>query len=250
MFKRLSKLKPKRKLVQKSQTDVTKKDQLQMEQDSKLELGWHKDTHRYQTNQDVQHAYQEGQLVKIGITKDYRPITRLLNPDTDLQYPPYLRPEAKKVLDELASIWRSKVKKEYEGTYSKVLLPLTFLVCSEDYKKELLKTPGKILNSEGTHATGYTFDIDASSYYIQDGENFFSVADPRRNPDIVQQNTKNLIKIGGSKMHTLHTSEPYNKRLTDILVETARDLQASGKANVILEYADTQNQCLHICVKP
>ncbi|HRV76399.1 MAG: hypothetical protein H6799_00955 [Candidatus Nomurabacteria bacterium] len=250
MFKKISNLRPKRKLVQKSQTEVTKKDQLQIEQDSKQELNWHKQTPRYQTNQDIQVAFQKRELVKIGETKDYRPITRLLNPDTDLQYPPYLRPEAKKVLDELASIWRSKVRSKYKNGYSNVLLPLTFLVCSEDYKKELLKTPGKILNSEGTHATGYTFDIDASSYYIKEGDNFFSVADPRRNPDIIQQNTENLIKIGGSKMHTLRTSKPYNKQLTDLLVETAQELHASGKANVILEYAGSQNQCLHICVKP
>lgn len=250
MLKKFSKLKPKRKLVQKSQIDVTKKDQLQIERDGKQELRWHKKTPRYQTNKDIQSAYQSGELIKVGITKDYRPITRLLNPDTDLQYPPYLKPEAKKVLDELASLWRSKIKSKYKEQYTNVLLPITFLVCSEDYKKELLKTPGKILNSEGTHATGYTFDIDASSYYLKSGDNFFSVADPRRNPEIIQQNTKNLIKIGGGKLHTLHTSEEYNKHLTDLLVETARELHATGKANVILEYAGTQNQCLHICVKP
>ncbi|MDQ5913400.1 MAG: hypothetical protein QG623_18 [Patescibacteria group bacterium] len=251
MLKRLKRINPKKKrLVQQSLIDVTKKDQLQIERDSKLELTWHQETPRFQTNEEIQEAYRIGELVKIGVTKDYRPITRLLNSDTDLQYPPYLRPNAKKVLDELASIWRSKVKHKYGKQYDNALLPLTFLVCSEAYKKELLKTKGKILNSQGTHPTGYTFDVDASSYYLKKGDQFFSVADPRRDAAIIQKSTENLIKIGGSKHHTLRTSEPYNEHLTNLLVETARELHSSGKANVILEYPGTQNQCLHICVKP
>lgn len=238
------------KLVQKSQVEVTPKDQRQIDQKSQLERSWHKNTPRYQTRQDVITAFQNKELVRIGLTKNYRPITRLLNPDTDLQYPPFLKKNAQKVLNKLTKRWRKQLTKEFGQRYKNVLLALTFLVSSEEYKKELLNTPGKILNAEGTHATGYTFDIDASSYYIQDGGNFYSVTDPRRNPSIVKKSTSNLIKIGGPKMHTLTSKEEYSSRITEILTEEAQKLFKEGLINLIIEYPGTQNCCLHICTKP
>ncbi len=237
-------------LVQPSQIDVTPKDQAQVDEETKLERRWHKKTPRYQTNVDIQDAYSRGELVKIGLTGNYRPISRLLNADTDLQFPPYLRPEAKEVLDNLAGSWRQKLTETFGNDYDHALLALTFLVGSEEYKNQLLNTPGKILNSEGTHSTGYTFDVDASSYYIQNGTEFFSCADPRRSVAIIQKNTENLIKIGGSKLHTLHARQEYEPRVTALLIEAAKELHASGKANLIIEYEGSRNRCLHICVKP
>jgi hypothetical protein len=143
-----------------------------------------------------------------------------------------------------------QLTKKYSKKYDNLLLPLTFLVCSEDYRQELLKDSTKIVGKEGTHTTGYTFDIDASSYYIKDGESFASVADPRRAQQIISSNTKNLTKIGGSFMHTQQANEVYNPEVTQILIACAEEMYSQGKINLIIEYPGTQNCCLHISVKP
>ncbi len=237
-------------LIQKSLIDVSASDLKQIEIDGQREHNWHKQTKRYQTDQDVQNGFTDGQLLKVEITSDYRPITRLLNPANNLKYPPYLKKEALEALKQLASNWRMQLTKKYSKKYDNLLLPLTFLVCSEDYRQELLKDSTKIVGKEGTHTTGYTFDIDASSYYIKDGESFASVADPRRAQQIISSNTKNLTKIGGSFMHTQQANEVYNPEVTQILIACAEEMYSQGKINLIIEYPGTQNCCLHISVKP
>jgi hypothetical protein len=237
-------------LIQKSLIDVSASDLEQVEIDGQRERNWHKQSKRYQTDQDIQDAFNEKRLLKVGVTTNYRPITRLLNPANNLKYPPYLKNEALKILNELAHNWRKKLTEKFSSKYNDVLLPLTFLTCSEDYRQELLKDSTKIVGKEGTHTTGYTFDIDASSYYKKDGESFASVADPRRAQKIISNNTKNLTKIGGAFMHTQQASEAYNPEVTQTLIDCAREMHKTQKINLIVEYPGTQNCCLHISVKP
>lgn len=237
-------------LIQKSLIDVSASDLEQVEIDGQRERNWHKQSKRYQTDQDIQDAFNEKRLLKVGVTTNYRPITRLLNPANNLKYPPYLKNEALKILNELAHNWRKKLTEKFSSKYNDVLLPLTFLTCSEDYRQELLKDSTKIVGKEGTHTTGYTFDIDASSYYKKDGESFASVADPRRAQKIISNNTKNLTKIGGEFMHTQQASEAYNPEVTQTLIDCAKELHKAQKINLIVEYPGTQNCCLHISVKP
>jgi hypothetical protein len=237
-------------LVQDSQTQVTAADLAQVNRETELEFSWHLKTPRFQTNLDIQEAFQKGELVQIGLTENYRPISRFLNPDTNLQYPPYLNERSKQVLDEITVNWRSKVTQEFGNECDNVLVPITFFVCSEEYVQALKSTPGKIISDQGTHSTGFTFDLDASSYYLKEGDEFSSVTDPRRNPDIIKSNKDGLIKVAGSALHTKSSNQIYNQRITDLLVEAALESKVNGKANVIVEYEGTQNRCLHICAKP
>jgi hypothetical protein len=237
-------------LIQKSLIDVSASDLEQIEIDGQRERNWHKQSKRYQTDQDIQDAFNEKRLLKVGVTTNYRPITRLLNPANNLKYPPYLKNEALKILNELAHNWRKKLTEKFSSKYNDVLLPLTFLTCSEDYRQELLKDSTKIVGKEGTHTTGYTFDIDASSYYKKTEESYASVADPRRAQQIINNNTKNLTKIGGAFMHTQQASEAYNPEVTQTLIDCAREMHKTQKINLIVEYPGTQNCCLHISVKP
>ena len=132
-------------LIQKSLIDVSASDLEQVEIDGQRERNWHKQSKRYQTDQDIQDAFNEKRLLKVGVTTNYRPITRLLNPANNLKYPPYLKNEALKILNELAHNWRKKLTEKFSSKYNDVLLPLTFLTCSEDYRQELLKDSTKIV---------------------------------------------------------------------------------------------------------
>jgi hypothetical protein len=96
-------------LIQKSLIDVSASDLEQVEIDGQRERNWHKQSKRYQTDQDIQDAFNEKRLLKVGVTTNYRPITRLLNPANNLKYPPYLKNEALKILNELAHNWRKKL---------------------------------------------------------------------------------------------------------------------------------------------
>lgn len=221
-----------------------------------IEMEWHKDSYRYKTEDEILKDYKSGILKKVVTTKYYRPIFRLINPDLHSTYPPFLHKKAIKALKSICKEWKRAIKK-LDPSYKDVYVPVTSLVRSIQYQNELVAL-GKFASENSTHCTGFTFDLDASSYYLKEGDEFKSVTDPRRKSSSTKKivasignNIRSIAKDSGGKYHTkASTLQEYDKRITDELIVAAKKESLKGKTNFLVEFEGTENRVVHVCTKP
>lgn len=220
------------------------------------ELDWHQSSARFQTNDDVSEAFMEGRLIRVTPTDHFRPIARLLNPDLQETYPPFLTKKALKELKKVTKSWHKLVNK-LDKQYKDLRVPVTSLTRSQKYQNGLVKL-GKFATPHSTHCTGYTFDLDASSYYLkQEDGTFKSVPDPRRNTGQtkkiignISKNIREIAKDNQAKFHTTQSSANYNQEITDLLIEAVKKRAKRGQINYVIEFKGTPNRVVHVCVKP
>lgn len=221
-----------------------------------IEMDWHKNSHRYSSESEILKDYKRGVLKKVETTRYYRPIFRLINPDLHSTYPPFLHKKALKALKSICKDWKREIKK-IDPSYKDIYVPVTSLVRSIRYQNELIAL-GKFASKNSTHCTGFTFDLDASSYYLKEGGEFKSVTDPRRKApttskvvEKISNNIRNIAKDSQGKYHTkISTSNEYDKRVTDALVSAAKKKSLSGQINFLVEFEGTENRVVHVCAKP
>lgn len=221
-----------------------------------IEMEWHKNSPRYQNEDDILQDYAKGVLKKVVTTKYYRPTFRLINPDLHPTYPPFLRKRAIKSLKSIGKKWKKEVVK-IDPDYKNIYIPVTSLIRSLRYQDELVAL-GRFASKNSTHCTGFTFDLDASSYYLKEGGEYTSVTDPRRKSastkkiiSNIGKNIRSIAKDSEGKFHTnASTSHEYDQRVTDILVKVAQKEGIKGNINVLVEFEGTENRAVHVCTRP
>ncbi|MEX0689893.1 MAG: DUF5715 family protein, partial [Candidatus Paceibacterota bacterium] len=95
-----------------------------------LEHEWWGKIKPFETDQDIEKAFQNGKLVKINIDENIKPIMRLLNPELT-KWPPYLLPETADLLKKIGEEWGKRLNKE--GVSKDIKLSITSLTRSSEY---------------------------------------------------------------------------------------------------------------------
>ncbi|MEX2411122.1 MAG: DUF5715 family protein [Candidatus Paceibacterota bacterium] len=185
-----------------------------------IEHKWWGKTKPFKINNDIEQAFQNGELVKIIEDKNFRPIMRLLNPDLD-KWLPYLPHQTADLLKKIGNEWRKRV--DEENISRNIKLSLTSLTRSVEYQKKIVEM-GKLAVENSSHTKGKSFDIDGCGYYEGD-----KAINPR---------------------FTENYKEAYNSRVHQILEEILEEMKNEGIINFIPEYYGTTNQCFHVTIAP
>lgn len=219
--------------------------------DMALEQAWLTGESRYSTNEDVETAFQTGELVLVGPTQFYRPIKRLLieSGNTSI-FQPYLKPGAAKALDLITGRAHDYLRRF--GVASEVRYAVTSLVRSLERQDELSSEQGKLAlpSYESGHPTGWDFDIDSSGYYVREDSEWKSVS--RRNPERQKQlNHAHLRALGAIAAPTLIAAPSrYDSRIRLALHYAAAEFYSKSVAVPVVEYANTSNELIHFGVNP
>lgn len=204
-----------------------------------IERTWFRDMRPYQTDEEAYAALEKGDLVRVEQFTGLAPIMRLSNhtlerSDPSHQYyysPPFLHPEAYKVLQEIVAEWRKKL-----GESVVSFLPLTSATRSLAYQKHLYQRPGRnlIVDSSsagiGGHMFGYSFDIDATGLYIENEDKSLRMVNPRvegfEEFEALIVRSRNTLKL---------------------ILEVYKN---SGVLNYVEEVPNTQEWCFHVTIRP
>lgn len=208
---------------------------------TKIERDWYADQQPFRNEQAIKTAAQNGELVKIEADHNFLPIMRFRNPDLHDKYPPYLRPEAKALLDEIGRDWREAMNQA--GKPEEIRLALTSMVRSEEYQEELLKA-GRFAQPNSPHSMGEAFDLDSAGYYV---------GEQPMNPRVA---VKDQFEAGFQKMSTrlkpkeLADYAQFDPEVTLMLLTVLSQKMREGKLHFIVEFAGTENEIYHICRNP
>lgn len=218
--------------------------------DMALEQEWLASQHRYATNEEVLEAYEDGELVWVSPSDSYRPIRTLTEPNNFSRHQPYLRPGAKIVLDHLGNR-AQELLRDY-GVKQEIRLPITSMIRSEERQTELAHEPGKLAlsASESGHPTGWDFDVDSSSYYLWQEDEWVSVS--RRNTQIQEQIAEaREHSLGEIPMPTRFVgSEYYDSRIRLAVHFAIAEFFGRNILAPVVEYANTPNELIHVGVNP
>ena len=186
----------------------------------------------YPTDESIQDAVSEGELVRVSQGLGYRVIQRLFQWPVSPTYagqaysPPYVRPEALTVLEAIAADWHAETG-VFDG-----MLAITSLIRSEQYQAALRRQPRKVTLKQdsdlSSHQVGIAFDIDAIGVYLQSSKGAIRPHNPRAE----------------DYSHGLAIS------LSAVLRDVLSDYQADGRINFVEELAGTQENCMHVAVRP
>jgi len=166
-----------------------------------------------------------GELVEVPIEGyGFRLIGRLRKGEE----PRWLRPEAYKLLLDLACGWRRELDVE-EGGWLDVFLSVTSLYRSSELQARLVLQNTRATRGLSAHGAGAAFDIDLRGYYV-----------------------------GECRQPVNCYSEGYNPRYMELLRVKIRELEDSGRCHAICElgckgddqFLSVYPVCYHVCVSP
>jgi hypothetical protein len=212
-----------------------------VKKDTEVERQWYGGITPFLTVKEIIDASKKGYLTKVVEAENYMPIMRLRNVALVDKYPPFLTKQSKRLLDEIANIWRQNCHRS--DIDPEIKLAITSLARVQSYQNLLIKS-GKLAMPNSPHLRGEAFDIDASGYYQsgvpinprEDEQKEFSKAFKDINAQL------DSPQFGSYKL--------YNPEVHLILKEVLEEMQSHDKLNFVHEYAGTTNACFHVCRNP
>jgi uncharacterized protein YcbK (DUF882 family) len=211
------------------------------------ERQWYQDAARFQTKKDIKSAIKKRELILVEASKDLKPIARF-NASLD-GYTPYLTRNAYRASKAFGSLWRMVLAREYNIKDPSLRLAITSMVRTQKYQNILVEN-GRFAAADSTHCTGNAFDVDISGYYsIQSKNQAISHVDPRRRAASAKIGQLIAQKVGEPLLHQAQ-SDHYDHRITEAALLAAEVLHEEEAINLIHEFKDTPNACLHIAVSP
>jgi hypothetical protein len=211
------------------------------------ERQWYQDAQRIENDQHMKGAIKRGELVRVGDMKDIKPIARFQSSIEG--FSPYLTAHALRAVKAFGGLWRIMLERESRIVDPSLRLALTSMVRTQEYQNTLV-TSGRFASPDSTHCTGNAFDIDVSGYYsIEPNNHVISHVDPRR-----RKASKKIGSLIAEKMgHTFIDNiqcESYDPRITQAALRAAEIMYEEDSINMIHEFKDSPNACLHIAVNP
>lgn len=211
-------------------------------QATSIERRWYAGEQTYDDRSQVFAGYEAGELVIVDPNANIQPIMRLMTGRTGRFR--MLTPLAKHRLDELSSCWRHLVHKRGLGDAGSLRLAVTSMIRTTE-QQQFLIADGALATEDSVHTYGGAFDIDAAGYYRLDHDGpGGAVSVPH--PDRPQ------IEVDGANPQLSRQPRPelFDERVIESLFDTARLFAGSRAVNVVVEFAGTINQCLHIAANP
>ena len=221
-----------------------------LEDSTAQEREWYETAKRYETSDDIVNAVIDGELVLVEGDANVAPIGRLRNPELHWQFPPYLHPASLACLRTIGEHWRAEL--QAQGIDDPHLrLAVTSMTRSEQKQAVIVSDPTKFASPDSMHCVGAAFDIDASAYYYEDEQGrLLSVAHPGRDRSAVKKIGQVLGSLSDAGYSFPEGDMPFDDRITTALVTVADRLHNQGAISRILEFADTENQCVHVAPNP
>lgn len=220
--------------------------------DTKLEREreWYSNTSRLQNKSDIALAILRRELVRVEDTDDIYKVGRFRSQPSIEGYTPYLTPRATRMLTDFGNIWRTILWQDFQVQTSFERLAVTSMVRTQRYQDRLVADPAKLASPDSTHCTGNAVDIDVSAYYRFDAEgNIWSHAHPGRKAGQIAIGQQLETSLGKLETPTLR-ADWYDPTITDAAVMAAERMHAAGSINLVKEFTDTPNACLHMAVNP
>lgn len=197
-----------------------KEEQKEIEKLYEIEYQWWGEEKSFQTQEDIQSAFEDGQLEKVDSDENIQLIMRFSNPELK-KWKPYLDKKTADILKEVGRRWRKEADKN--NIEKDIRLAVTSLTRSVEYQKEIIEK-GKLAVENSSHTKGKSFDIDGCGYYKGD-----EAINPR-----FTESYKNT----------------YNPEVHTILKKILEKMKKNGRINFIPEYTGTTNQCFHVTRAP
>lgn len=218
-----------------------------LEQGMARERAWYEGTPSFGNIRDIGNAFHLGELVRVHSTEDIRLIARLEQKVEGFW--PYLTPRAAGMLGELGNRWRVMLWQDYGVQTENDMLAATSMVRTARYQKKLIEA-GKLASPDSNHCRGESVDLDNTGYYSRDPSTglVYSVSHPGR------ENGKQKIREELQAMNPMN-HEPvyggiYDPRITEAAQRVAELMYDEGKINLVKEFEDTPNACMHMTVSP
>lgn len=215
------------------------------------ERDWYQHHERFPDTAAVLSAVAVGTLVKVEGDDNILPIYRLRQGGDHHTYSPHLLPGSALALAAVGRLWRQQlVRQGIERP--EVRLATTSLVRSERRQAELV-AGGALAVPESTHCVGAAFDLDASSYYV-DGPDGAPRSTPHPGRD--QQRLQDIARYLADENPNRQAEplriapESFDERIVDELLVVTGELAEQEYINRLVEFAGTENQCLHIAPNP
>ncbi|MBI3984149.1 hypothetical protein HY346_02510 [Candidatus Microgenomates bacterium] len=210
-------------------------------EETRIEREWYQDEKSFRDRNEILRAVKAGTLVKIEGNQNYLPIMRYRNPTLVETYPPFLRPSAKGLLDEVGKRWREAWNAA--GFDPQVRMSVTSLLRTAAYQKAIVDA-GKLADPKSVHTKGEAFDIEARGYYCDETPVNGRAARHGEFHDAF----KNL---GAEQSPTQFANyDDFEPKYQEILQQILEAMMLEGKIHYVLEYPDTTNATFHICRNP
>lgn len=211
------------------------------------ERGWYHDAPRFMNLGEIAAARAVGDLVELD--NDER-IQRIRRFESGVEgFIPLLTERAYRAAQDLAELWQQHLPDMTESQRTVLRMAVTSMVRPQDYQDLIAENSQKLAAPDSTHCTGNAFDVDVSAYYHVDQRGgVSSVSDHRRHEGQRRIGRQLDQEIGGLSATPL--MDGYSSSVTMAILQAARDMHEDGAINLVEEFSDTENACLHIAVNP
>ena len=153
------------------------------------------------------------------------------------------------MLRSIGSLWRTELVGKGIAN-PRLRLAVTSLTRSQEYQAAIVSDERKFASPDSMHCVGAAFDIDASGYYVASEGKLLSVTHPDRDASVVARIGRALGSLSDEPYVLPRAPIEFDERVTDALVTVANRLHESGIISRILEFAGTDNQCVHVTPRP
>lgn len=225
------------------------------------EREWYQDSPRYQTTDEILDAVASKDLVVVYDNSDHRKIVRFGEEKFE-GHQPYVSFPAWVALHDIDDLWRGVEVEAEVGNWPRQRIAITSLTRSAEYQNQLVEEGSVLASPDSTHCTGNAIDIDLSGYYNREADRhdlpgeqamrFSSVVDPRRLA-VRQTISAFLAKEHGESRFVVTKNESqgsYDRKVTESIIQAATWLHRLNLVNAVIEYPDSDRECLHMAVNP